>query len=549
MSRSKSPPWPLPRSTALSASCCRRSSRAVLALLPPAVPDVLRQALRWAASRKLGLTIAVALLALLGMLAVASTKLNPQTALFGASLHPSQVMEVERALLLWNEPFTTDDQHTRIFVNASRRREVLVRLTLAGLPHAYVPTTADVLGEQPNAFASSAFMDDRRRAGIQGDLVASLRRINGIADATVVIAPASDDPLAGVDATSPASASVQLLVQPGVSLAPEQIGGIKRFVAASYPGLASDDPLAGVDATSPASASVQLLVQPGVSLAPEQIGGIKRFVAASYPGLAPERVVVVDAGGTEGGGSNAVAPAARSQTALQTSIQTALDAVFGAGNTVVRVSMRTTGEERSSTRTLVTPHGLLEAERGSENGTEGGKRFEKLHTQSRYAYDTVVETRSTHADALARLSIAVLVDSQKISLGQSQQVADVVRAAAGADLRSDQVVVAALPFRAPRAAPLSGGPRPLRALAAAGAAIATLLACWSALAARRGKRPTPEDRAASALQESLRHEMPQTAAYVLGGLPQSVRDRVLRAYDPQQREQILGWMNAKRPNV
>src|SRR5579872_910263 len=501
MSRSKSPPWPLPRSTALSASCCRRSSRAVLALLPPAVPDVLRQALRWAASRKLGLTIAVALLALLGMLAVASTKLNPQTALFGASLHPSQVMEVERALLLWNEPFTTDDQHTRIFVNASRRREVLVRLTLAGLPHAYVPTTADVLGEQPNAFASSAFMDDRRRAGIQGDLVASLRRINGIADATVVIAPASDDPLAGVDATSPASASVQLLVQPGVSLAPEQIGGIKRFVA------------------------------------------------ASYPGLAPERVVVVDAGGTEGGGSNAVAPAARSQTALQTSIQTALDAVFGAGNTVVRVSMRTTGEERSSTRTLVTPHGLLEAERGSENGTEGGKRFEKLHTQSRYAYDTVVETRSTHADALARLSIAVLVDSQKISLGQSQQVADVVRAAAGADLRSDQVVVAALPFRAPRAAPLSGGPRPLRALAAAGAAIATLLACWSALAARRGKRPTPEDRAASALQESLRHEMPQTAAYVLGGLPQSVRDRVLRAYDPQQREQILGWMNAKRPHV
>jgi flagellar biosynthesis/type III secretory pathway M-ring protein FliF/YscJ len=471
-----------------------------LALLPPTVPDAVRSAMRWIAPRKLPVGGGAALIILLVAFGVAAPKLNPQTALFGAPLHPSQAMEVERSLLVWNEPFTTDAQHAQIFVSASRRQAILLRLTLAGLPHAYVPTTADVLAEQPNAFAPPSFFDDRRRAGIEGDLVAGLRRMAGVADATVVIAPAADDPLAGGENQSPASASVELLLQPQVSLTQEQINGVKHFVAASYPGLSAD------------------------------------------------RVVVVDEGGTEAA-PLAASSAIREQALLQSSIQSALDAVYGAGSTVVRVSMRRAGEERTSQRTLVTPHGVLEADRGSESGTESGKRFRKEHTQTRYAYDTTVETRSAHADALDRLSVAVFIDSEKVSPEQAQQVAQVVRAAAGADLQKDQVVVAAVPFNAQPHGGTVDDRRSLRALAPAGAIVAALVACWSAIGARRTARPTLEDRAAAELQASLRNEMPQTAAYVLGGLPLGMRERVLRAYAPEQREQIVGWMHARTPDA
>jgi len=468
----------------------------VLALLPPALPRVLRDALRWIGPRKLLVGTSAGLL-LLGLLILAGgSKLSTQAALFGAPLHPSQAMEVERALLLWNETFTTDAAHAQIFVTASRRRDILLRLTLAGLPHEYVPTTADVLADQPNAFAPPAVMDDRRRAGIEGDLVAGLRRMDGVSDATVVIAPAVEDPLS-----------------------------------------------AGEDQSS-ASASVQMLMQPGIFLNHDQVVGIKRFVAASFPGLTPDRVVVVDSAAAEGNGA-LVAPARREAVELQSSIQSALDAVFGAGSTVVRVSMRAAGEERTSQRTLVTPHGVLEAEHGSETGTESGKNFSKEHTQTRYAYDTVVETRSAHADALERLSVAVLVDSKKISSAQTAQVADVVRAAAGADLASDQVVVAALPFASSEAAAATNARFSLRSWAPAGAIVAAIIACLSALSGRRAPRPSPEERAATELQAELQHEMPQTAAYVLGGLPRNLRERVLAAYAPAQREQILGWMDGR----
>src|SRR5579864_2956888 len=121
--------------------------------------------------------------------------MSQQAALFSVPLHPSQAIEVERALTIWNEPFSADAKHTEIFVNYARRHDVLLRLTLAGLPHRYVPTTSDVLEESQSAFLPQAVIDDRRRAGIEGDLVASLRRISGVADASVVIAPAVEGPL------------------------------------------------------------------------------------------------------------------------------------------------------------------------------------------------------------------------------------------------------------------------------------------------------------------------------------------------------------------
>ena len=471
----------------------------MLANLPPALPHALRRSIAWLNIRKMPALMLTAIVVVAALVALASSRMNAQTQLFSAPLHPNQAIEVERALTIWNEPYAADPAHTQVFVSAARRRDVLLRLTLAGLPHRYVPTTMDVLDQAQSAFLPQSVVDDRRRAGIEGDLVAGLRRINGVADASVVIAPALADPLAPEDARSPASASVQLVMQAGAQL-------------------------------SAAAAS-----------------GIKRFVAAGYPGLTFDRVIVVD--GT-GGAAGAQMPPDRiisREARVQNSIQSALDAVFGMGAAIVRVSVRGSGLERSSQNTRVTPHGLLESDSGKERGSEGGKRFERDRDRARYAYDTLVETQTSHADAVAHIAVAVFLDSRKIGLDQTNLVKDLVRAAAGADLASgDDIVVQALPFlgREPAAAPSAKNwivklVPPVLLLAGLG----TL--GWWVHASRVAARAQAHASASAVLGPTLQRELPQTAAYVLGSMPPKVRDQVLREYPLELRERILRHMNGR----
>jgi len=236
-----------------------------------------------------------------------------------------------------------------------------LRLTLAGLPRRYVPTSADVLGDQANALTPQSIIDDRRRSGIEGDLVAGLRRIGGVADATVVLPPASADPLAD---------------------------------------LARDEP---------PSASVQLIMQPGETLPAESVAGIRRFVASAYPGLAPDRVTVVDASGAVMGSAPTPDAAIAKERRVQSAVQSALDAVFGAGAAVVRVSVAASGAEEQTQSTRVVPHGELSADVARERGSESGKTFYKERTQRRFAYDTFSDKRVTPPDTPARISIAVFL--------------------------------------------------------------------------------------------------------------------------------------------
>ncbi len=469
----------------------------MLANLPPALPHLARRWSQWLRPRKIQAWLAGSLVVVSALLAVVASKMGAQTALFGAALHPSQTAEVERVLTIWNEPFTADPAHTQIFVPSGRRRDLLLHLTLAGLPHRYVPTTSDVLEQPANVFAPQTVMDDRRRAGIEGDLVAGLRRINGVADAMVVIAPAQDDPLAA-------------------------------------------------DTGTKASASVQLVMQAGAALSATAVSGIKRFVAASYPGLSADRVVVVDGFGVAAGAQPPDKATSR-EVRLQTSIQTALDAVFGMGAAIVRVSVRNAGEDRSAQSTRVTPHGLLEADSGKERGSDNGKRFERERNHTRYAYDTLVETRSAHADALVHIAVAVFLDARKISLDQAKLVADLVRAAAGADLLSgDQVVVQALTFRDPVIAAAPARRLGVRKVLASSLALlaAVMLGALLIRQYAHGTSHAHND-AAVAVHATLEHELPQTAAYVLRAMPQRVRDQVLSEYSIEQRERIVAHLNGR----
>ncbi len=466
----------------------------MLARMPAALPRLAEECVVWVRRRR-----APVALGSLGIVSCAAALIVASRAaafvpLYDAPLQGEQAKEVAQALTLWNEPFQTGAQGAQVYVAAARRKDILLKLVMAGLPHRYVPTTADVLQSPDGPLTPQAVMDDRRRSGIEGDLVAGLRRIDGVADASVVIAPASGD-------------------------------------------LFADES----QRTAP-SASVQLIAQPGVTFSAMTVAGVRRFVAAAYPGLAEERVTVVDGAGAVLG---AVADrSATKESRVQSAVQTALDAVLGAGAAVVRVSIRAAPGEHSVQTTRVTPHGLVDADTGRERGTENGRSLDKERTTRHYAYDTVVERRASPPDALGALSVAVFLDAARVDADKMQTIAALVRAAAGADLGAgDEVVVEAVPF----AQRLAATPAPAlpklslsRAILPATAAVAlTLLGifAWPHLAAAARRAP-PMDGEAARVRSLIAAESPHAAAYVLSGIPRSTRERVLQSFGPVHRADV-----------
>ncbi|MBC5823632.1 MAG: hypothetical protein GIX02_02205 [Candidatus Eremiobacteraeota bacterium] len=460
------------------------------------MPRLAERCIVWISGRKTSAVLSSLVVAALAAVILAFFRFAAPVTLFDVPLHASQTSEIERALTLWAEPYQADERGTQIFVRRMRRKDVLLRLALAGLPHRYVATTADILDAAVSPLTPESVIDDRRRSGIEGDLVAGLRRMDGVDDALVVISPAPSDPLTA----------------DGRHVAP--------------------------------SASVQILMQSGARLSPAALDGVKRFVAAGYPGLAPSGVAVVDAGGSLQKAADAADHSAARERRTENAVQSALDAALGPGVAIVRVSVRDTGAVQATESTKVVPHGLLDADVGREHGSERGRAFEKERTNRHYAYDTVVERRSSSADAVARMSVAVFLDAARVKGSATANIADLARAAAGADLRSgDEVVVKTLPFERRAESerePIAPHPAIAQALLPA-AVIVTILALGLALWRRAPvavRAPDADDRTATALLASLDRELPRTAAYVLAGLPQRLRDRVLRSYDTDSRARI-----------
>lgn len=470
----------------------------MLAELPQSLPALTGRALAWVERRRSAAIGMALILAAAGIAALLFARSVGDAALFDATLHPPQVREVESALTLWNEPFSADAAGTQVYVPASRRRDVLLRLTLAGLPRPYVPTSADMLSEPVSAMAPRTLLDDRRRIGISGDLTETLRRISGVADASVILTPAGDDPFV--------------------------------FGPPSLP-----------------AAAVQLVLQPGARPEARTVDGIRRLVAAAVSGLTPDRVTVTDSEGALLEGSALQDQSASRETRLQASVQSALDAVLGPGASVVRVRLITAGADVSLQSTRITPHGLLDADVGREHGREAARVFDKERHVQHYAYDTEIEHRTSAADTVRRVSVAVILDARKVDAGRRDDVAGLVRAAAGADLGAgDTVVVAMMPF-APRSQP---NPNPAADAAShaspALVAIPAAAVCALVLAlAQWRRRPdigpvpaTPELDHALAVRAIIEAEAPRTAAYVLNGMPAALRDRVLREIGASRRSAI-----------
>jgi flagellar biosynthesis/type III secretory pathway M-ring protein FliF/YscJ len=430
-----------------------------------------------------------------------------RVALFAAPLHPEQLGEVEERLAGWNAPFTPTADN--VVVDARRRNDLLLRLSLAGVPHPHLSSTGEALASI-GVLTPQAVVEAQTRAGLAGDIEAGLRGIDGIDDARVIVAPAK---------------------------APEFAD----------------------ESAHRASASVRLRLRAGAQPTRETIAGIRAFVAASVPELDASRVTILDDRGVALGDAAPVDDAAQ----LQRSLQSALDSAFGNDAAIVRVRAEYDAAQTSERdlRRLPVGAAAIVRTRTSETYDGGGKRYRKLDE----ANDRGSETHETIAQmapgSLKRLSAAVFVDrSRALDLAS---VRDLAAATLGYDAgRGDTLAVEAVDFHRaelPRKDAwwlLYGAIVPL--------APALILAIGLVACARLALPPIVAllrvvvehgslERAAKSatglpparVRSLLEQEPPHAAAAIISALPAATATAVLELYPPHEREAIVDRMQRR----
>jgi flagellar M-ring protein FliF len=427
-----------------------------------------------------------------------------RTAVFAQPLHPEQLSEVEERLAAWNVPFTPVADN--VLVEAGRRNAVLLRLSLAGVPHEHVESSSDVLGKL-GALTPQSVVDAQARDGLAGDIELGLRGIDGITDARVIIAPAK-------------------------------------------PAYFADE------SSQDASASVRLQLAAGARLSSDAVNGIRAFVAASVPGLRAERVTIVDDRGIALGDTDAQGDSGD----LQRSLQTALDASLGEGATIVRVHVdydRRSISSRDVRRAPVQAAAIGVATQ-NEHYSSNVKRYDRTEQQIDRGSETREIAATVPAGRISRISGAVFVDAARgIDLALVRELAS---ATLGIDARrGDTLDVAALGFaREPVAkkdgwwlaygaiVPLLPALAAILALGyAARAAVPPLTQALSALGDRARIARTTESVTGvppSAVRDRLEREPPHTAAAIISALPAATAAAVLDMYPEAERSAIVRRM-------
>lgn len=458
-------------------------------------------------SLRLATFIGVAVLALAAFVATLVSH-APRTALFASALHPEQLSEVEERLAEWSVPFTP--MVDNVIVDTGRRNDLLLRLSLAGVPHAHVRTSDEALANV-GVLTPQTVIDAQTRAGLAGDIEDGLRGVGGVDDARVIIAPAR---------------------------------------AAEF----------GDESSRDASASVRLRLHPGAQLDRNAIAGIRAFIAASVPGLDPTHVTILDDRGLALGDANDADDAGE----LQRSLQSALDTAFGNGLTIVRVHAeynRATTERRDVRRSAVGELPIAQTS-ASETYDIGGKRYEKHDENDDRGSETHEVVARAEAGGIARLSTAVFVDaSRAVDVGAVRELA---AATVGFDARrGDTLAVQVVDLHhtlQPKRdgwflaygviAPLL----PTLALVIGAVTIVRLaIPSFAPLLRRYADRASVERAsrtvagfAPSQVRGALAHEPPHAAAAIISALPAATAAAVLELYPPHEREAIVRRM--QRPH-
>jgi flagellar biosynthesis/type III secretory pathway M-ring protein FliF/YscJ len=433
---------------------------------------------------------------------------DSRVALFAESLRSEQVSEVVDRLAAWNVPFVAGPDNVR--VDANRRNELLLKLALAGVPHAHLDSSAEALAKA-GPLTPQSVLDEQALDGLEGDLASGLRNLAGVEDAQVIVAPARDGGFAG------------------------ETGDV-------------------------ATASVRLALRPGSSLTHDALAGVRQFVASAVPGLDAKRVAILDDRGIALGGEGDTS--ADDATALQQSLQSALDAALGAGTTVVRVRMSYDQRQREEHEIVRRP--VASRAIGTTTLDERFKSSTKQYVKTSASEDrgSVVDDDRVDVPAgrLERISVAIAVDAARgIDL---EKIRSLARATLGLlSSRGDQLTVEAVDFpREPEpaqhnlativvgligalgpaliagvvlVATVRAGARPLGAACEAAIAKIALLRTARAVTAF----------APAQVRGALRDEPPHTAAAIISALPAATATAVLELYAPEERAEIVRRMS------
>ena len=434
---------------------------------------------------------------------------DTRVALFATPLRADQLAEVEQRLAAWNVPHAAAADNVR--VDRAKRGELLLRLALAGVPHAHLAGSDEALAHV-GALTPQSVLEAQTRDALAADLALALRGVDGVADARVVIAPSS----AGVYADEP---------------------------------------------RRDASASVRITLAAGARLSPRTVAGIKAFVAGGVPGLDAERVTVLDDRGLalDGDGRDDASD-------VQTALQSALDTAFGAGATIVRVHREALGERRDvhDVRRAATGGSLARAT-SDERYASSAKKYSKTSATEDRGSETREEHRVTPAGATARLTVAVFVDAARgLDLGKIRSLA-----AATAGIRSDRgdalsveaVAFGDEPQHAPRPARAPGWVLALAGLlpqALTGIVLVLVVAFaakpLAAVAVRIAENASARSAARDVaeipparVRRALDGEPPHVAAAIIAALPTATAAAVLDLYSPAERATIVRRLPHAKP--
>ncbi len=474
------------------------------------MPALAQLLMRWNALPRVARWVVVAVA--IGAMAVAIGGIlfgrASRATLFAQALYPEQLTEVEEQLAGWNVPFTLTADN--VVVDAARRNDLLLRLSLAGVPHQHLFSTSEAMAGI-GVLTPQSVVDAQTRAGLSGDIEAGLRGIDGVDDARVI-------------------------------------------VALSKPAEFADDKAQN------ASASVRLRLRAGTRLSHEAVTGIRAFVAASVPQLRPSRVTILDDRGfalaDDAGAGDAAAD-------LQRSLQSALDGAFGDGAAIVRVRAEFDGSQYSERDVRRAPLGAqaIAAVRRSESYDGSGKRYRHVEQGEDRGSETRELVSRVPPGTIKRVSTAVFVDATRaLDLAKVRELA---AATVGYDARrGDTLAVEAVDFRSAPVARkdvwwlLYGAIVPL-----APAVILTigLVACTRvalppvvalvrelaerAMLARTSK--AAEGFAPGRVRSMLEREPPHAAAAIISALPAATATAVLDLYPPHEREAIVSRMQRR----
>lgn len=272
------------------------------------------------------------------------------------------------------------------------------------------------------------------------------------------------------------------------------------------------------------TASVLLQPVPGKRLSQEQVLGIITFVSSSVQGLAPENVKVVDQTGRllstfalDGGvatDNDHLERQLQVQRDLEHKAQSLVEAIFGVGNVVARVSLQL---DMDSTRTESSLIGEAVPKRTESlresTGASAGQPVipvgdataapiyqgqgatpvgESFRTQSTtdYEFSQTKEVTVRAPGAVKSVSVGVAINREILSVEQIRQIQETVARATGAEVAAVSVV--AIPFTREALPDLMMGPQPFETRSlAVGLGLAAALMLVLFLISRM-RRPAPE---------------------------------------------------------